>query len=100
MGRTQTDYLDELRVDAARRLLIETDLPVGEVATRAGFANLSWSTAASCAGPTCSRPASGPSSALTGRPPTGAADARPALCLPVRSFGGQCCRNSPCFAWD
>jgi|SoiMethySBSTD1v2_1073268.scaffolds.fasta_scaffold57960_3 AraC-like DNA-binding protein/quercetin dioxygenase-like cupin family protein len=40
-GRTFVDYLAELRVGAAARLLLETDLPVTEVAMRSGFANLS-----------------------------------------------------------
>jgi transcriptional regulator GlxA family with amidase domain len=41
MGRTYTDYLTDLRVSAAQRMLVATDLPIGAVAAHAGFANLS-----------------------------------------------------------
>ena len=40
-GRTVTDYVNELRVARACRLLVDTDLPVLEVCYRAGFANVS-----------------------------------------------------------
>lgn len=41
MGRTFTDYVNQLRVDTACSLLTGTSLPVTEVAGRAGFRNLS-----------------------------------------------------------
>lgn len=40
-GRTFVGYLGELRVSQAALLLMETDLPILEVAMRSGFANLS-----------------------------------------------------------
>jgi AraC-like DNA-binding protein len=41
MGRTFSDYLTDLRVSAAQRMLVATDLPIATVAAHAGFANLS-----------------------------------------------------------
>jgi AraC-like DNA-binding protein len=40
-GKTLVGYLHELRVGMASRLLLETDLPVSEVALESGFPNLS-----------------------------------------------------------
>lgn len=40
-GKTLVGYLHELRISVASRLLLETDLPVGEVALESGFLNLS-----------------------------------------------------------
>jgi AraC-like DNA-binding protein/mannose-6-phosphate isomerase-like protein (cupin superfamily) len=40
MGRTLTEYLNELRIGAACRLLAETDRQVGEIAIACGFPNL------------------------------------------------------------
>lgn len=41
MGRTLTDYIAEVRLSAAKRLLLDTDMLIGDVAERSGFGNLS-----------------------------------------------------------
>lgn len=41
VGKTFVSYLNELRIGEACRLLIETDLPVTEIALESGFPNLS-----------------------------------------------------------
>lgn len=41
MGRTLTDYVNQLRVETACSLLTESSLPVTEVAARSGYRNLS-----------------------------------------------------------
>jgi AraC family transcriptional regulator len=41
MGYSPTNYIAERRVDRARKLLEETDLPIAEIALRAGFSNQS-----------------------------------------------------------
>ncbi|MEP7240440.1 MAG: GlxA family transcriptional regulator [Devosia sp.] len=40
MGATPAQYVQRLRLDAARRLLTEGDLPIGEVAARCGFGTI------------------------------------------------------------
>lgn len=40
IGRTFTDYLNDIRVAAAQRMLLSTDIPVAAVAARAGFTSL------------------------------------------------------------
>lgn len=39
-GRTFTTYVNEVRVGAACRMLVETDLSIGTIAAESGFANL------------------------------------------------------------
>ncbi|MBN2295851.1 MAG: AraC family transcriptional regulator [Pirellulales bacterium] len=39
--RTFTRFLTEVRMDAVKRQLIETDLPIGEIAFSSGFSSLS-----------------------------------------------------------
>jgi AraC-like DNA-binding protein len=41
MGRTFTDYVNELRIGSACRALIETDKSVAEICYASGFENLS-----------------------------------------------------------
>ncbi|MET7900705.1 AraC family transcriptional regulator [Streptomyces sp. NPDC005336] len=41
MGRTLTDYVNQLRVETACSLLTSTRLPVTDIATRSGYQNLS-----------------------------------------------------------
>ena len=41
MGRTFVDYLTEVRIQRALALLLNSDLPITEIATRSGFTNLS-----------------------------------------------------------
>ncbi|HNX34616.1 MAG TPA: AraC family transcriptional regulator [Kiritimatiellia bacterium] len=40
-GKTYTQFVSEVRLNFASRQLIETDLPIGELALEAGFSNLS-----------------------------------------------------------
>jgi AraC-like DNA-binding protein/mannose-6-phosphate isomerase-like protein (cupin superfamily) len=44
MGRTPRDYLRHLRIERAKSLLVGTDLSVGEVAARSGFADAGYLT--------------------------------------------------------
>jgi AraC family transcriptional regulator len=41
MGMTPTSYIAERRIERARKLLLETELPIAEVALRAGFSSQS-----------------------------------------------------------
>jgi AraC-like DNA-binding protein len=40
VGRTFTDYLNDLRIGAAQRLLVSSDLPIAAIAARVGFNSL------------------------------------------------------------
>ena len=42
MGHTFSEYLNSIRIKAAEDLLINTDVPVSEVASKVGFANTSY----------------------------------------------------------
>jgi AraC-like DNA-binding protein len=40
IGQTFTDYLNDLRIGAAQRMLVSTDLPIAAIAVRVGFSSL------------------------------------------------------------
>jgi hypothetical protein len=46
MGRTPRDYLRHVRMEQAKRLLRETDLPIGDIGVRVGFVDASHFTRA------------------------------------------------------
>ena len=41
MGVTPNGYMTELRIEGAKKLLSETDLPIADIALRTGFASQS-----------------------------------------------------------
>jgi AraC family transcriptional regulator len=45
MGMSPTNYIAEKRIDHAKKLLAETELPISEIALRSGFSNQSHFTA-------------------------------------------------------
>jgi AraC family transcriptional regulator len=46
MGMSPTNYIAERRIDRAKKLIQETDLPISEVALRSGFSSQSHFTTA------------------------------------------------------
>ena len=42
VGRTVKDYIIDVKMDAAKKLLSSTDLPVNIIAVKTGFSSLSW----------------------------------------------------------
>lgn len=42
MGRTFSDYVNQVRISRASALLIQTDLPVNQVASQAGYENMAY----------------------------------------------------------
>ena len=41
-GKTVMDYLTELRIDEAKKMLLETDMTVGEISDDIGFSDTSY----------------------------------------------------------
>jgi AraC family transcriptional regulator len=46
MGMTATNYIAERRIERAKRMLVETELPISEIALRSGFSSQSHFTTA------------------------------------------------------